>query len=173
MAEPPAEKNGNIHLPICSIDRLVGIAIAPVRGILFPALRPLKKFYAFLFVDCIYVTIRKEMETKNCAVYVVLGYDADGVKDVLGLWIGESEGKHYWMQIFDEIRARGVEDVLFISMEISRWLIPLAYMDSTLSSIPLTSFVRFGIAFGSKLPSLSLGTETSIFPYAVLTDLWV
>ena len=69
--------------------------------------RPLKKFYTFLFVDCIYVTIRKEMETKNCAVYVVLGYDADGVKDVLGLWIGESEGKHYWMQIFDEIRARG------------------------------------------------------------------
>lgn len=79
--------------------------------------RPLKKFYTFLFVDCIYVTIRKEMETKNCAVYVVLGYDADGVKDVLGMWIGESEGKHYWMQIFDEIRARGVEDVLFISMD--------------------------------------------------------
>ena len=79
--------------------------------------RPLKKFYTFLFVDCIYVTIRKEMETKNCAVYVVLGYDTDGVKDVLGLWIGESEGKHYWMQIFDEIRARGVEDVLFISMD--------------------------------------------------------
>ena len=79
--------------------------------------RPLKKFYTFLFVDCIYVTIRKEMETKSCAVYVVLGYDADGRKDVLGLWIGESEGKHYWMQIFDEIRARGVEDVLFISMD--------------------------------------------------------
>ena len=79
--------------------------------------RPLKKFYTFLFVDCIYITIRKEMETKNCAVYVVLGYDADGVKDVLGMWIGESEGKHYWMQIFDEIRARGVEDVLFISMD--------------------------------------------------------
>ena len=37
------------------------------------------------------------METKNCAVYVVLGYDADGRKDVLGLWIGESEGKHYWI----------------------------------------------------------------------------
>lgn len=79
--------------------------------------RPLKKFYTFLFVDCIYVTMRKEMETKSCAVYVVLGYDADGRKDVLGLWIGESEGKHYWMQIFDEIRARGVEDVLFISMD--------------------------------------------------------
>ena len=79
--------------------------------------RPLKKFYTFLFVDCMYVTLRREYETKSCAVYVILGYDVDGVKDILGLWIGESEGKHKWMQIFDEIKARGVEDVLFISMD--------------------------------------------------------
>ena len=79
--------------------------------------RPLKKFYTFLFVDCLYVSIRQEMETKNCAVYVILGYDVNGVKDILGIWISETEGKHYWMQVFDEIRARGVEDVLFISMD--------------------------------------------------------
>mgnify|MGYP002624494125 FL=1 len=79
--------------------------------------RPLKKFYTFLFVDCLYVSIRKEMETKSCAVYVILGYDINGIKDILGIWIGESEGKHYWMQIFDEIKGRGVEDVLFISMD--------------------------------------------------------
>ena len=79
--------------------------------------RPLKKFYTFLFVDCLYVPIRKEYETQNCAVYVILGYDIDGLKDVLGLWIGDSEGKHHWMQIFDEIKARGVEDVAFISMD--------------------------------------------------------
>ena len=79
--------------------------------------RPLKKFYTFLFVDCLYVSVRKEMETKSCAVYVILGYDVNGVKDILGLWIGEAEGKHYWMQIFDEIKGRGVEDVLFISMD--------------------------------------------------------
>ena len=79
--------------------------------------RPLKKFYTFLFVDCLYVTVRKEMETKNCAVYVILGYDLEGKKDILGLWISEAEGKHYWMQIFDEIKSRGVEDILFISMD--------------------------------------------------------
>lgn len=79
--------------------------------------RPLKKFYTFVFVDCLYVSIRKEWETKNCAVYVILGYDVNGIKDILGIWIGESEGKHYWMQIFDEIKARGVEDILFISMD--------------------------------------------------------
>lgn len=79
--------------------------------------RPLKKFYTFLFVDCLYVSVRKEMETKNCAVYVILGYDVNGVKDILGLWIGQTEGKHYWMQIFDEIKSHGVEDVVFISMD--------------------------------------------------------
>ena len=79
--------------------------------------RPLKKFYPFLFVDCLYVNIRREMETKSCAVYVILGYDINGIKDILGIWIGEAEGKHYWMQIFDEIKGRGVEDVLFICMD--------------------------------------------------------
>ena len=79
--------------------------------------RPLKKFYTFLFVDCLYVSIKKEYETKSYAVYVILGYDVNGIKDILGLWISESEGKHNWMQIFDEIKARGVEDVLFISMD--------------------------------------------------------
>lgn len=52
--------------------------------------RPLKKFYTFLFVDCLYVSSRKEMETKSCAVYVILEYDVNGVKDILGLWIGEA-----------------------------------------------------------------------------------
>lgn len=49
-------------------------------------------------MDCLYVNIRIENETKNCAVYVV-------------------EGKYKWMQIFDEIKARGVEDISFISMD--------------------------------------------------------
>ena len=79
--------------------------------------RSLKKFYTCLFVDCLYVNIRKELQTKSCAVYVILGYDIDGTKDILGIWIGDSEGKHYWMQIFDELKGRGVEDVLFISMD--------------------------------------------------------
>lgn len=46
--------------------------------------RPLKKFYPFLFVDCLYVNIRKDMESKSCAVYVVLGYDVNRIKDILG-----------------------------------------------------------------------------------------
>lgn len=79
--------------------------------------RPLKPFYPFIFVDCLYVPIRQDYETKNCAVYVILGYDLNGSKDVLGLWINETEGKHNWMQIFDELKSRGLADVAFISMD--------------------------------------------------------
>ena len=79
--------------------------------------RPLKRMYTFLFVDCMYVTIRKEYESKNYAVYTILGYDIDGQKDILGLWLNESESKYTWMQIFDELKERGVEDVLFICMD--------------------------------------------------------
>ena len=79
--------------------------------------RPLKKFYTFLFVDCMYVSIKKDYETKNYAVYTILGYDVNGSKDILGLWFNETESKHAWMQIFDELKNRGVEDILFISMD--------------------------------------------------------
>ena len=79
--------------------------------------RPLKKCYAFVFVDCLYVTVRNDYEVKECVVYVILGYDLSGRKEILGLWTSESESKNYWMQIIDEIKSRGVEDIFFISMD--------------------------------------------------------
>ena len=79
--------------------------------------RPLKKCYPFVFVDCMYVTMRYEYECKESAVYTILGYDTNGHKDILGIWLNETESKHTWMQIFDEIKQRGVEDIFFISMD--------------------------------------------------------
>lgn len=79
--------------------------------------RPLSSCYAFVFVDCMYTTIRNQYETKKYAVYTILGYTMEGTKEILGLWLNETESKHKWMQIFDEIKARGVEDIFFISMD--------------------------------------------------------
>ena len=79
--------------------------------------RPLKKCYPFLFVDCMYVSLRSEYESKEEAVYVILGYDMEGKKEILGLWMDATESKNYWMQVFDEIKKRGVEDVFFVSMD--------------------------------------------------------
>ena len=79
--------------------------------------RKLQKLYPFVFVDCMYVPIKYEYEVKEMAIYTILGYDKDGHKDILGIWLNESESKHTWMKIFDEIKQRGVEDIFFISMD--------------------------------------------------------
>lgn len=79
--------------------------------------RPLEKCYTFIFVDCLYTKIRTDYEIKEYAVYTILGYTIDGKKQILGLWLNETESKHKWMQIFDEIKARGVEDIFFLSMD--------------------------------------------------------
>jgi putative transposase len=79
--------------------------------------RSLNKCYAFVFVDCLYATIRNQYETKEYAVYTILGYTLEGRKEILGLWLNETESKNRWMQIFDEIKGRGVEDIFFMSMD--------------------------------------------------------
>lgn len=79
--------------------------------------RALKPFYPFIFVDCLYVSLRTEQGIRQSAVHVILAYDTEGRKDVLGLWINETESKHGWMQIFDELKARGIEEIGFLSMD--------------------------------------------------------
>ena len=80
--------------------------------------RPLKALYSFVFVDCIYVKMKNEHGVvDNHAVYVILGVDYEGLKDVLGLYISPTESKSTWMKIFDSIKSRGVEDILFLSMD--------------------------------------------------------
>lgn len=110
-----------------TIDDIYGFSvsaemISDITDVVLPEVeewqnRPLEKCYAFLFVDCMYVTIRNNYEAKEYAVYTILGINLKGQKDILGLWLSESESKNQWMQIFDEIKNRGVEDIFFISMD--------------------------------------------------------
>ncbi|WP_285023831.1 IS256 family transposase [Lactococcus garvieae] len=79
--------------------------------------RPLKKCYAFMFVDCMYVTIRENYEAREMAVYTILAYDLAGNKEILGLWLSQTESKNQWMKIFDELKTRGVEEILFLSID--------------------------------------------------------
>lgn len=96
--------------------------ISDITDVILPELeewrmRPLKKCYPFLFVDCMYVSLRQEYEVNQVAVYVILGYDLEGNREILGLWLSPTESKNQWMQIFDELKSRGMEDVFFISMD--------------------------------------------------------
>ena len=79
--------------------------------------RELEPLYVAVFVDCIYVSIKTERETKQHAVYVITAINEQGIKDILGFWINETEGKSTWMKIFDELRARGVKDIIFMCMD--------------------------------------------------------
>ena len=79
--------------------------------------RALEAIYAFVYVDAMVVKVKSEGKARNKAVYSVLGIDLEGHKDVLGLWISENEGAHFWMMIFDELKARGVEQMLFVCID--------------------------------------------------------
>src|SRR5215203_3481334 len=74
--------------------------------------RPLEALYALVFFDAIRVKVRDEGTVRNKAVYLALGVRPDGAKEILGLWIEQSEGAKFWLRVMNELRSRGVEDVL-------------------------------------------------------------
>lgn len=79
--------------------------------------RPLEPIYAFVFMDAIYYKIREDGHVLNRAAYVVMGVDIDGMKDILGIWIGENESSKFWLGILNELKNRGVEDILMFSVD--------------------------------------------------------
>lgn len=79
--------------------------------------RPLEKFYPFVYVDCLYAPVKRDLISEKVAIYVMLGINKDGQKDVLGIWINENESATFWTEVFEEIKERGVEEILFISLD--------------------------------------------------------
>ena len=74
--------------------------------------RPLEALYPLVFLDALRVKVRDEGTVRNKAVHVALGVRADGAKEVLGLWIEQTEGAKFWLRVMTELRQRGVEDIL-------------------------------------------------------------
>ena len=79
--------------------------------------RPLSTVYAIVFFDAIHYHVRQEGKVVNKAAYTCLGVDLKGHKDVLGLWVGENEGAHYWLGILNELKNRGIEDILIACVD--------------------------------------------------------
>lgn len=79
--------------------------------------RSLEKFYPYVYVDCLYAPVKNDFISEKTAIYVMLGINKDGFKDVLGIWINETESAYFWTTVFEEIHSRGVEDILFVSMD--------------------------------------------------------
>src|ERR671927_89965 len=74
--------------------------------------RPLEPVYPLVFLDALRVKVRDEGLVRNKAVHIALGVRADGSKEILGLWLEQNEGAKFWLRVMNELRNRGVEDIL-------------------------------------------------------------
>ncbi len=74
--------------------------------------RPLEPVYPLVFFDALRVKVRDEGIVRNKAVHIALGVRADGAKEILGLWLEQNEGAKFWLRVMNELRHRGVDDIL-------------------------------------------------------------
>jgi transposase-like protein len=79
--------------------------------------RPLESIYAVVYMDAIHYKVRENGKVVSKAAYTVLGIDLNGNTDVLGIWLGETEGAHFWLSVLDDLRRRGVEDILIACVD--------------------------------------------------------
>lgn len=109
------------------LNQLYGIDVSPtlisnVTNRIMPLIRdwqsrPLQRAYAVVFLDAIHYKVKQEGHIVNKAVYMVIGIDFDGNKDVLGMWIGEHETSKFWLTVLNELKNRGVEDILICCVD--------------------------------------------------------
>lgn len=76
--------------------------------------RPLESIYPICFIDAVHFSVREETCVVKKAAYIVLGVSEYGEKDILGIWIGENESAKFWLSVFNDLKARGVKDILIM-----------------------------------------------------------
>lgn len=106
------------------MQELYGVRISPdmvtaITDKIIPSIkewqkRPLDEVYPVVFVDATYFYVRNEGVVGKKAVYVILGINSDGYKDILGFYVGESESAKYWLNILNELKSRGLKDILIL-----------------------------------------------------------
>lgn len=79
--------------------------------------RPLEPLYPILYLDALFVKMRHEGRIENRAVYVAIGVDLDGHKEVLGLWTNATEGSKFWLSVLTDLRNRGVKDLFIVCVD--------------------------------------------------------
>ncbi|MEL3900291.1 IS256 family transposase [Treponema phagedenis] len=79
--------------------------------------RPLESVYPIVFLDAIHYNVRENSIIVKKAVYIALGYTSEGFKEILGMWVGENESSKYWLMVLNQLKDRGLEDVLIFSTD--------------------------------------------------------
>lgn len=79
--------------------------------------RTLDSFYPVVYLDAIHFKVREENHIVTKAAYVALGINSEGLKEVLGIWVGENEGAKFWLRVCNELKNRGVKDILIVCID--------------------------------------------------------
>lgn len=79
--------------------------------------RTLEACYPFVYIDCLYAKVKEDLRSTKKAIYVALGVNCLGVKDILGIWIDNTESTAKWCEILEELKTRGVKDIFFVSLD--------------------------------------------------------
>jgi putative transposase len=93
-------------------DFISGVTDAVAAEVLAWQSRPLEPMYPVIFFDALRVKIREDNVVRNKAIYLALGVRRDGTRDILGLWIDNTEGAKFWMKVFNDLKTRGTHDIL-------------------------------------------------------------
>jgi transposase-like protein len=79
--------------------------------------RPLESLYAIMFLDAMHFKVKEEGKISNKAIYTIIGVNLEGKKDLLGLYVSESEGANFWLQVLTDLNNRGLQDILIASID--------------------------------------------------------
>lgn len=79
--------------------------------------RPLEEVYAVVFMDAIHFHVRSEGQIVKKAVYIAIGINMDGIKEVLGMWVGENESAKFWLSVMNGLKNRGLQDILIACVD--------------------------------------------------------
>ena len=109
------------------LENLYGIEVSPtlisnVTNKILPLIqewqnRPLQSIYAVVYLDAIHFKVKQDGHIINKASYMAIGIDLDGKKDVLGMWVGENESAKFWLNVLNELKNRGVQDILITCVD--------------------------------------------------------
>ena len=117
--------------------------------------RPLESIYTVVFMDAIHYHVRSEGQIVKKAVYIAIGIDLDGRKDVLGMWVGENESAKYWATVLNSLKNRGIEDIFIACTDnLTGFPLPLKLF------FPRRKF-RTASSISSAIPANMCPTRTS------------
>lgn len=119
---------GMSYRDICHhIEEMYGMELSPsqlttITDKIWPEIeewrnRPLDRVYPFLWLDALYYKVKQDGQIRSMAVYLVLGMNVEGEKDLLGIYLAETESAKFWMQVLSDLQRRGLEDVIIASID--------------------------------------------------------